>query len=261
MSAGERPPSQQAWSPRLGVTWRASDSVTLYAQAARAFKAPTLDQRFDARPFPDFAGGTFTISNPELVPQRATNFEIGATGGGRVRWEAAAYRMRVEDEIDFDLATFRYANIGRTRHDGVELALAAPASARVRPRISYAWMRVEPAEGDHRGNQLKNVPEHVLRASAALDLPSRVQLDATYTFLGGRYLDDTNRIEMDNAHALDLRIARPFGRWRAHLDLLNLTASRYADYGYTLFDFAGNEVPFTYPAAGRRARAGVSVRF
>jgi len=45
--------------------------VSVFLQVSRAFKAPTVDQLADARPFPDFAGGTFVISNPLLAPQRA----------------------------------------------------------------------------------------------------------------------------------------------------------------------------------------------
>ena len=32
-----------------------------------------------------------------------------------MRWSALAYRMDVENEIDFDARTFSYANIGRSR--------------------------------------------------------------------------------------------------------------------------------------------------
>ena len=58
--------TQRAWSPRGGVVVQLTDSgsVALFAQASRAFKVPTLDQLFDPRPYPDFQGGTFTISNP-----------------------------------------------------------------------------------------------------------------------------------------------------------------------------------------------------
>ncbi len=55
----------EAWSPRAGLVYQiaaaGSRATSIFFQAARAFKAPTLDQLFDPRPFPGFAGGTFVI--------------------------------------------------------------------------------------------------------------------------------------------------------------------------------------------------------
>ncbi|HEX6160381.1 MAG TPA: TonB-dependent receptor, partial [Thermoanaerobaculia bacterium] len=91
-----------AWSPRAGLTVRLG-SASAFVQVSRAFKAPTLDQLFDPRPYPDGFGGTFTVSNPALRPQRARNVEAGIAGGSaRSEWSLVAYRMKVTDEIDFD---------------------------------------------------------------------------------------------------------------------------------------------------------------
>ena len=127
----------RAWTPRVGATLQLNDARTLalFGQVARAFKTPTLDQLFDPRPYPDFRGGTFTISNPRLVPQRATNVEAGILGGGPIRWSAIAYRANVDNEIDFDVRTFSYANIGESRHTGVELDAEA-AWGRLTPSMS-----------------------------------------------------------------------------------------------------------------------------
>ncbi|HEX4440486.1 MAG TPA: TonB-dependent receptor, partial [Thermoanaerobaculia bacterium] len=92
--------THEAWSPRVGVSVRlgATGATSVFAQYSRAFQAPTLDQLFDARPFPDFAGGTFTVSNPALEPQRAETVEAGGSGAwGALGWEAAVYRIAVDD--------------------------------------------------------------------------------------------------------------------------------------------------------------------
>jgi outer membrane cobalamin receptor len=141
--AGES--SHQAWSPRLGATVAVGEGVVLFGQASRAFKAPTLDQLYDPRPFPDFRGGTFVISAPTLRPQRASNLEGGIRQSvGRHRWEAVVYRMNVRDEIDFDPATFTYANIGRSTHEGAELDFALFRDSAVSFGGDYAWTRVAP---------------------------------------------------------------------------------------------------------------------
>ena len=253
-------PSYDAWSPRAGIVIRLADEGTLsvFSQVSKAFKMPTLDQLFDPRPYPDFRGGTFTISNRSLVPQRATNVEAGISGGSRTRWSVLAYRMTVDNEIDFDARTFSYGNIGQSRHVGVELEAAGHWGARIRPSVSYALSRVVDLDDDR---QLKNVPRHIITIAADLDLPLGVGAHARYHRTAGAFLDDESIYPIDGASTVDLRVRRPVGRVLAFVDALNVTDDRYQEYGFTLSDFQGGVVPYWYPGAGRAVRAGLILSF
>jgi len=257
--------TNQAWSPRGGINYRIGDlngaPLALYFQYSRAFKAPSLDQLFDPHPFMDFQGGTITISNPDLVPQRAQNFEVGASQQARdVRWEVLAYRMTVDDEIDFDPATFQYKNIGKSLHRGIEADLRISAGPVLSPFVSYAFTRVESQTGENAGAQLKNIPEHLLRAGLGIALPAGFSADAIYTWMGKRYLDDADLVPLGDVSVVDLRVSKVFGSLRARLDISNLTNTKYAQYGFQLADFSGNQVPFYYPGARLAARIGVDWR-
>lgn len=257
--------THDAWSPRLGVNIRFGRTDTppyvAFAQASRAFKAPTVDQLFDPRPFPDFTGGRFTISNPELVPQRAVNLEAGLSRlSPAVAWSLAVYLMEVEDEIDFDVATFRYRNIGESLHEGVE-ASAEWRAARFSPRLAYTWTRVEPQSGPHRGNQLKNIPEHVVQIGARADLPAAFTLDASLQWMTGWYLDDGNTIAIDDSTRVDLRLRKAFGDWSGRVDLLNALDDVVAHTGVVLPDFEGGQVGYAYPSTGRSVSIAVERRF
>ena len=247
-----------AWSPRIGLNFEQGD-VSAFGQLSRAFKAPTLDQLFDPRPIPDFAGGSFTISNPRLSPQTADNLELGLSyRTSDHRLELVSYRTAVDDEIDFDPATFRYANIGSTLHTGIEVDASFFRSAQLSPRLVYALTRVTPEDGE---NQLKNIPRHLVRAGARAALPFAVDADVLTSWIGERFLDDSNEIPLDDAVVVDLRLRRRFGKVAAHLDLLNLTDQRYHEVGLILPDFEGGVVPYVLPAAGFSIRAGVEWRF
>lgn len=254
------PEPKRAWSPRAGVVVQLSDAgaVALFAQASRAFKTPTLDQLFDPRPYPDFQGGTFTISNRTLTPQRATNVEAGISGGGVVQWSALAYRMAVDNEIDFDVQTFSYANIGQSRHVGAEFEAEGRWWNRVRPSVSYALARVTDLNGDL---QLKNVPRHLFTVGASFDLPEGIGGYARYNRAWGAFLDDANVFPIDGPSTVDLRVRRGFGRHTAFIDVLNATNTTYAEYGYTLTDFQGRDVPYAYPGGPRAIRVGFTVSF
>ncbi len=256
-----------ALSPRIGLTVdlgrdpAAPGSLVGFVQVSRAFKAATVDQLFDPRPFPDFTGGSFVISNPDIEPQRARSIEAGLRGTTAAhRFELVAYRTAVEDEIDFDPATFRYGNLEGSLHQGVEAAASLFAGSPVRPRLAYTWTQAGQRSGPARGRQLKNIPRHVLRAGAGLDLPGGVGAEISGSWYADRWLDDANLLPLSDALVWDLRLARTLGRSRLRLDLLNLTNERYAPLGYALPDATGANVPFYFPAPGFAARAGVELR-
>ena len=258
-----------AWSPRLALSVRVGDlgrsPLSVFAAASEAFKAPTLDQLFDPHPFPDFRGGSFTVSNPGLQPQRAKTIEAGLSRESTtLRYEASLYRTEVRQEIDFDPATFRYVNIGRSLHRGVEASARWTLSPGWEPFLSWAWTRVDALEGAgagagaDAGKQLKNVPRQLVRGGLAVALPAGVRAQAVANALAGRYLDDANRFPLRDAVTVDVRLERDFGPWSARLDLWNAGNSRTEEIGFLLTDFRGREVPYAYPGARRSVRAGLA---
>ena len=258
-------PDHHAWSPRFGVTYRlldrSSSTTTIFVEAVRAFKAPTLDQLFDPRPFPDFSGGTFVISNPELRPQRATNLEAGVRHSvGASRVELMAYRMEVDDEIDFDPLTFTYGNIGATIHSGIEAEAHWRRFERVTPSLLYAWTRVEPVSRPE-VTQLKNIPRHVVKPALMLRLPGAVSATIAYTRTTGTFLDDEHEFPLNDVSQLDMRIAKQYRRLTATVDLMNLTANESEQVGFALLDFNGIARPYYFPSPGFGARAGLQLRF
>jgi outer membrane receptor protein involved in Fe transport len=251
--------ADEAWSPRLGLSLALDPAArsAVFVQYSRAFKTPTLDQRFDPHPFPDFQGGTFSISNALLRPQRAETLEGGLHGAGaRSRFAVSAYRITVRDEIDFDPATFRYANIGTSRHWGVEAEGQWRASASLFPFVSYAWTRAVPRAGDNAGRQLKNIPTHLLRLGVSAGPVAGVEAQAIATLVAGRFADDAERAPLADAWTLDMRLARQLGPGRLHLDLTNLANTRFEAVGFVLPDFSGGAAAFAYPGNRLAVRVG-----
>ncbi|HEX2832536.1 MAG TPA: TonB-dependent receptor [Thermoanaerobaculia bacterium] len=251
--------SSSAWSPRAGLNVHLG-GVALFMQYAHAFKAPTLDQLFDPRPYPDGAGGTFTISNPELRPQRARNLEAGLSQSTASHdWSVVAYRMNVRDEIDFDPQTFTYRNIGTSMHRGIEASAAFAKTARLSPRITYAWSRVADREDPDR--QLKNIPEHVAQLLLHYRIATHTNADLIYRWRDAVSLDDAATFREPSVSRVDVRIAHEIRNVRLHADLLNAFDATYNELGYVLFDFTGNPQALAYPAPGRSIRLGVTWKF
>ncbi|MGZ5444767.1 MAG: TonB-dependent receptor domain-containing protein [Thermoanaerobaculia bacterium] len=252
--------TSSAWSPRAGLNVGLGSGVSLFVQLSSAFKTPTLDQLFDPRPYPDGAGGTFTISNPDLRPQRARNVEAGLSRTTpRSEWSFVAYRMNVRDEIDFDPQTYSYRNIGTSLHRGIEASGAFAKNARLSPRVMYAWTSV--ADRATPDVQLKNIPEHTAQLLLHWRVTPTTAAEVAWRWRDGFTLDDAGTFRAPSVSRIDLRVARDVRRVRVQADVLNALDVNYNEVGYVLMDFAGKPVALENPAPGRALRLGLRWMF
>lgn len=255
-------------SPKLGLNFRYRDETTgsghLWVAASRSFKAPTLDQKYDLRnipiPFPPFELRT---SNPELTPQYGTNVEAGLYHGGdlspRLRASAtlAVYRIDMKDELDFDVASFRYVNIGKSRHQGLEAGGMLDAS-RVSAFTVYTLQAATSRSGANAGKRLKAIPRHTVTSGLSVRPVQRrvlVQGTLALTLVRGIYLDDANTRALPGYTRADAQLSVGSGRLAMHLDLRNLLNAKYSSSGF--LDPSGSGEAYLYPAATRVFSAGI----
>lgn len=94
------------YSHPLGEQWK------LIASTSTAFNAPPLGYLFA----PGFG-------NPDLRPERARSHELGAQfEQGSHLLRATYFNTRVKNQLEYDIAAFRFANIGRARNKGLEVS-------------------------------------------------------------------------------------------------------------------------------------------
>ena len=262
--AADAAPSFHQWSPRLAINVayrdRPSSSGNLFVSWTRAFKAPSLDQLYDAREIPSGEPGVaFNLSNAGLRPQRSSAVEVGAyqvvplgSTGRHVELSVSWYRQELEDEVDFDVRTFRYGNISRSRHTGFEASARAVLSPRVRLEHAATLGRVIFRTEEFEGNQVKNVPETAFVSSLHLRVSSALQFTLTHRTRGGVYLDDANTRRLDGNSLFDAGIRARVGRFHGVLTASNLLDAEYDSFGFLLFDpFKSASVPLVHPGAGR----------
>jgi outer membrane receptor protein involved in Fe transport len=166
--------------------------------------------------------------------------------------------MNVRDEIDFDPQTYRYSNIGTSLHRGVEVALGLAKTARVSPRITYAWTHV--ADIDTPDRQLKNIPQHAAQLMLHGRVATHTSADLIYRWRGALTLDDAATFREPSVSRVDLRLAHEVRNLRLQADVLNVLNARYNELGYVLTDFTGNPQALEFPAPGRAVRFGITWR-
>lgn len=265
-SAGSESASHAAVSPRVGINWRyrpvATSAGHAYVTAGRSFKTATLDQLFDQRivpvPFPPFG---ITTSNPALNPQYGTSVEAGAYQGvalgAQVRATASlsAYEVQMRDELDFDVATFRYINIGRSRHRGVEAGVTVAGSGSATAFANYAWQSVVARIGEHEGRQLKNVPRHTLSLGGTAYPVRSAAVTVIASSAHGSFVDDANTTKLDGYVRVDARLSWQLRRAQLYADLRNAFNAEYSTVAY--LDQSGSGSIYHYPAAGRVLSVGL----
>jgi vitamin B12 transporter len=264
-------PHFSQWSPRLGLNFAyasgATHSGNIYLTWTRSFKAPTAYQLYDVRLIrTGEPGESINLSNPDLRPQHSSGVELGVYhrlalwGTAFADLTLAAYRMDVSDEIDFDLRTFRYGNILRSRHDGLEASLTASLSPALSLRHAFTLMHATSRTGDQPGKRLKNMPEIVATTGVQLSVAKNLELGLTHHLSGGLFLDDANLEPLPGSHRVDALVTWGVGPAQLQLMVVNLGDSHASNGGFMVYDpERGGNVRLLYPEAGRYLRAGVTV--
>jgi hemoglobin/transferrin/lactoferrin receptor protein len=125
-------------SPKIGVVWKATDLVTIFANAAAGFKAPSPSQVNNG--FSNPIQNYMSVSNPDLKPETSETLEVGVRLN-RARWSASVtgFTGKYDDFIDqvqvrgsfspTDPAVFQYINLAKAEISGAEARLQVELGA------------------------------------------------------------------------------------------------------------------------------------
>jgi iron complex outermembrane recepter protein len=258
-----------AFSGRVGINYayRAGDDAggNLYLVGSTSFKTPTLDQLYDSRRTPVGDDVFISISNPSLQPQHALEIEAGLfqrvpIARASLEISLSAYLRDLEDEIDFDLATFRYDNIRRSRHEALELLTLGHLWRDIEVRNALTLGGDVFRTGPYQGNQLKNIPRFSSQTAVSVPVHPNVILTFAHTFRSRTYLDDENTSLISRGYLLDLGLRLIAGAVEGSIYVENLTDERGAAFGFLLYDqISMRNVPMIHPWGGRTIRVAFKV--
>jgi outer membrane receptor protein involved in Fe transport len=254
--------SHGALSPKVALNYRYGPGAHVYVAVSRSFKAPTLDQLFDQRPIPvPFPPFSLTTANDALDPQHGVSLEAGISHAFRaataspISLSASVYHMGMKDELDFDVATLRYVNIGRSRHRGLELGLSADGLGPFSFFSNYTLQAVTARSGESSGKSLKAIPRHALSTGFGITPGGAFDLRVTATHSREMFLDDENTRRIPNYTRVDVQLSRRVAGIEVVLGARNLLDARYSSTGF--LDPSGSGAAYFYPAAGHSFSLGV----
>jgi iron complex outermembrane recepter protein len=184
--------TMSALSGNAGASWTFDTRFIPYVNVSTAFETPTTTELVNQ---PDGSGGF----NPELGPQRAVNYELGARGHATegISYSVAVFLGRVTDAIVQQSevggrAFFR--NAGKTHNDGAEVGLTVSPLSALTLSAAYTYARYRFSGDSLDGNRLPGVPEHFWRLGVRTALPAGFYADADHTISTSVAADDANTI-------------------------------------------------------------------
>jgi len=220
----------QAFAPRVGLLWRATDGIDVFANLSRSVEFPGFGE---LNQVPFAVSGVVAPGFVALDAQRAWTAEIGTRGSaGALSWDVSLYRATLKGELlQFDqgvgvpAATF---NAGRTLHQGIEavaaLRFASWATLRQAWTLNDFRFRGDARYGD---NPLPVAPRNILRTELVLGT-DLVRATPTLEWLpSGAWADYVNSTHTPGYALVGLRVeAEPTKGVSLFLDARNLTNKR-----------------------------------
>jgi iron complex outermembrane recepter protein len=254
------------------LVFELTDNLNFYTTYSSAFETPTTTE---------FAlpggGGGF---NQALVPQTASNIEVGLRGGigDAQRYEVALFTIDVEDEligreIPASPGRFSFENAGATSRDGLEFSWIASPTDRIRTTVSYTYSDftfdhfienitiANPAGDDRSGNAIPGTTQNLLFAEFSYRAPRGWFVSTDALYVDEQFGDSANTVVIPDYTLANLRLG-----WDFELDSLILSpflgVNNMSDDAYTAnarINAAANR--YFEPGPGRTGYGGVTVNW
>jgi vitamin B12 transporter len=232
---------------QAGAAWTPNDGVTvLRANYGEGFKAPSLYQVYS--PYGD----------TNLKPEEAKSWDVSVEHSvldGRLRGSVTYFSRDTENQIDF-LSNNNppnygaYANIGKTKADGVEVEGSFQVNDLLTLSANYTDIdAVSKTAGSNYGKKLARRAGETAAANADLTLPNGLTAGVGLQYVGHSFDTIANTRRLKSYVLTDVRIAYP----------INDTFELYGRVE-NVFD-QEYETIYRYGALGRSAYAGVRAKF
>jgi hemoglobin/transferrin/lactoferrin receptor protein len=264
-------------SPKLGVTWRVSDGVSIVGSYAQGFKPPAPGQvnQFFQNPSSPFAAYK-SIPNPDLKPETSESLEGGIrVASGPVTGMITAFTGRYRNFISQEQIggtgsvanplIFQFINLASAKIWGAEARFSVVPVEGFTLDGAMAWAR---------GTTERNGVEAPLETIDPLkfvlgagwdDSRQRFGGRAIATFVGQKEASQTNFMPSDGYTVIDLTAYAKIGdNFTLRAGLFNLLDAKYIEWSDLrgLADTAANRaVKDAWTQPGRNVSVSLTARF
>lgn len=230
-------------SPKIGATWAVTQQASVYGNISEGFTPPEISQLYGKTGIPDLSPATYH------------NTEIGlrmAFLDGKLRLDSALYRLDGRDTIVSYTVTpgnSENRNAGRTRSEGIELALNFNAGAwDARLGTTFARHRFQRYQVsstlDYSGKDMPQAPRDITSAEIGFKPLAGARVALEWVHQGKYWMNNANTVEYGGHHLFNLRahyeVNRQLEIW---LQGRNLANRLYADSASSSYSGTGAYQP------------------
>ncbi len=227
------------FTPHTGVSWKWNEKNSIWFSYSQGFNPPSARRMWPT------SRSYIYLDNPNLKPEKAENFEIGARGSlleDRLIYDLSWHDTTIRDFIQdtflyFDASgteVHQYTNVGKVRLKGLEaqLGLWPVKWAGVEASYTYAinkYVKYVRSGQVLDGNYMRAAPKHHLNMRFILKPVKGAKLELEWDHTSKYYTDDTN---LDTYNRPDLFNLNASYTWNDLItvwgQIRNLTDRKYA---------------------------------
>jgi iron complex outermembrane receptor protein len=278
-------------SPRIGVSVELGRGASVHASSGQSFRTPAVIELACADPEEPCPLPFALGDDPPLAPVVATTHELGGQWAtGRMLLNASTYRTEVRDDIllfpysdesepEGSTLDGYFANVSRTRREGIELAAIVewPSTTlflnygltRATYQVDAEIFSVRESVGEDNevepGDRMPLVPAHTL-AVGATHRVGGAELGVETRYTGERWMrgDEANVTRpLPGFWTTQARLQQRLGPWSAELSVRNIFDDRHATFGTFNINQGGGGLleRFLTPGEPRTFRLTLQRRF
>ena len=254
----EETAESSAVSGNLGLLYKVSNAINLYANAGRAFRAPTLLELYFYGPH-DVGND---IGDPDLDPETSWNFDVGLkTRTDRLQTMVSAFYNIVDDYIAKENqgdGNYQYLNYAKVALYGAEAGLNYDLGAGFSTFASVSYVR---GKNDDTDDDLSGIPplkgHYGLRYDMALGAKNALWVELAGLTAADQDKTGPNERATDGYTRGDVRLGLDVGEtWSFMAAVENFTDELYQDHlSATWQEFGLND------QAGRNVKIMAKARF
>ena len=250
------------FNPAVGVNFNPSERLTAYAAYNEGMRAPTPIELACADPAAPCKLPNNFLADPELKKVVSRTAETGLRGKlfQDTKWSAAIYRTELTDDIQFissggaAVNTGFFQNVGKTRREGLELALSTKWNA-LTTSVRYSYVNAtfespfavnSPSNSTadangaiqvRPGDRIPGIPQHSLKLRLQHDFGDRAALGANVLYSSSIFARGDENNQDANGRVPGYAVVNLDGRysvakgWDLFARVVNLFDRRYANIG------------------------------
>ncbi|OFX59615.1 MAG: hypothetical protein A2046_05280 [Bacteroidetes bacterium GWA2_30_7] len=236
-----------AYSPKLALKYSISEHLSSYISYSTGFMPPKLDDLCKSGKI----NRGFKLANPDLLPEKLKNFEVGANYNlNKLSTKTSVYYSIGTDFQYFaktgevivaangeEKPIFIRKNISEISIKGAEIELKYNLHKHIQVKASYSYNKPTITKyngndslNDLTGNTLLEVPSDMFFGGFSYLNEKIINFDISYNYISAQWADDENTIELEPYGLVNIRISKDIKkRFNFYIDIQNLFNKIYVD--------------------------------